>query len=365
MSMSKRNVTIDILKGIGIISIVVGHACWEVKIGNLSFPIGPFVYLYHLTIFFFCAGYCYKADSIDNYLIKKIKSLYIPFILYSLVFLIFRNLFLKLGILDGIPYSFEDLIIVVTNILTFNGNGEFLSAFWFLPVLFGALIIFCIIDQILKKTNVLKVTAIILILFLGYIGLYSMEHHFGLLLNMQVAYLMIPIVTIGYMYKRKEEFINKLINIFTFIACLVIMVGLLYRNIGIIELSKFMIISKSLFYPVSFIGILFCLSLAKIISKHEWFKRLFSYIGVYSFDIMALHFLSFKIVDLLYYLISRKPCVMSAFPYSYNEMRVVYVIVGIAFPVFLKKLFMQFKKYLNKNILLEIKSKLEENHLNN
>ena len=51
----KRNKLIDICKGIGIISIVIGHASWNIPIGNIDIPIIPFVYLYHLAIFFFFA----------------------------------------------------------------------------------------------------------------------------------------------------------------------------------------------------------------------------------------------------------------------------------------------------------------------
>ena len=51
---NKRLEIIDILKGIGILSIVIGHACWETTIFNVLLPIGAFVYLYHLSIFFFC-----------------------------------------------------------------------------------------------------------------------------------------------------------------------------------------------------------------------------------------------------------------------------------------------------------------------
>lgn len=40
----KRNKLIDICKGIGIISIVIGHASWNIPIGNIDIPIGPFVY---------------------------------------------------------------------------------------------------------------------------------------------------------------------------------------------------------------------------------------------------------------------------------------------------------------------------------
>ena len=45
-----RDNYIDAVKGVGIVSIVLGHACWNIDVGKYVIPIGPFVYLYHLAI---------------------------------------------------------------------------------------------------------------------------------------------------------------------------------------------------------------------------------------------------------------------------------------------------------------------------
>ena len=52
----KRVKIVDIIKGIGIISIVIGHCA-----GNAH--VISFVYTYHLMIFFVAAGYCFKTES--------------------------------------------------------------------------------------------------------------------------------------------------------------------------------------------------------------------------------------------------------------------------------------------------------------
>ena len=49
----QRDTLIDLLKGIGIISIVIGHSSWILP--GIGFPMGPFVYTYHIMIFFFVA----------------------------------------------------------------------------------------------------------------------------------------------------------------------------------------------------------------------------------------------------------------------------------------------------------------------
>ena len=69
---------------------------------------------------------------------------------------------------------------------------------------------------------------------------------------------------------------------------------------GSIELSVNQILHPVLFYPVTLLGIYFCIGLAKILGKNPYTEKFFSLVGKESFHIMALHFLGFKIVDRIY-----------------------------------------------------------------
>lgn len=63
---------IDILKGFAICSVVLGHACnCDVFYGTLANEIRKFVYIYNLSVFFFCTGYLYKARTVRDF-VKKI-----------------------------------------------------------------------------------------------------------------------------------------------------------------------------------------------------------------------------------------------------------------------------------------------------
>ena len=89
--MESRNSYIDIIKAIGIISVVLGH-CVSWKIGDVT--IHRFVYLYHLMIFFFVAGYCFKEEYENNaslYIGKKITNLLPLFVAYSAFFSCIHN----------------------------------------------------------------------------------------------------------------------------------------------------------------------------------------------------------------------------------------------------------------------------------
>lgn len=79
--MSNRNQQIDILKGIGIICVVLGH-CQNVG------QVGNFIYTFHMPLFFFCSGYLMTtAPKVDfkTYAIKKSKGI---IKLYSMFFVL-------------------------------------------------------------------------------------------------------------------------------------------------------------------------------------------------------------------------------------------------------------------------------------
>ena len=86
----KRNKDIDILKGIGIISVVIGHALnTEIFKSDFSEATRKFVYIYHLGIFFFCSGYFFKVSSVVSIVRKLLKQyrFFVSVCLSSFIFL--------------------------------------------------------------------------------------------------------------------------------------------------------------------------------------------------------------------------------------------------------------------------------------
>ena len=79
---NNRNVEKDIMKGILIFLVVLGHA---------QSPGHRFIYLFHMACFFIISGYFWKSSyivkgNILRIINKKIKSLYIPFVSFNILF---------------------------------------------------------------------------------------------------------------------------------------------------------------------------------------------------------------------------------------------------------------------------------------
>ena len=85
----------NIVKALGIISMVKGHASAPVPLKN-------FIYLYHMALFFFMSGYFFKEEyNFKTFLIKRIKSLYVPFVGYFLLFRLMHNVLYKLNFINS------------------------------------------------------------------------------------------------------------------------------------------------------------------------------------------------------------------------------------------------------------------------
>ena len=84
-----RNTTISICKALAIICMVIGHADSPHYLMN-------FIYLWHMPLFFITAGYFFSTKYLNDeitFIKKRVKSLYIPFVKWSVIVLLLNPLF--------------------------------------------------------------------------------------------------------------------------------------------------------------------------------------------------------------------------------------------------------------------------------
>lgn len=140
---SSTNITYT--KALGIILMVWGHS------GTFSY-VHDFIYMFHMPLFFFCAGYCFKERYYSQpvtFIWRRVKGLWWPYVKWSLLFLLLHNLFFEIGFYGASSTSYwnhlfdkEELLQHATSILTtMEGHEQLLGAFWFMKALFyGSLI---------------------------------------------------------------------------------------------------------------------------------------------------------------------------------------------------------------------------------
>lgn len=149
----------SVVKGVAIILMVLGHAEAPSFVTN-------FIYLFHMPVFFMAAGYFFAERYLDQpwqFVVRRVKGLYVPFVKWSLFFLVIHNLMFALGILNeqygnwsgGVthPYSGRDMLQRAVHIIfSMGGYDEFLAgAFWFFRALLLASLAYLALRLLLRR----------------------------------------------------------------------------------------------------------------------------------------------------------------------------------------------------------------------
>ena len=159
----KREVTY--CKAIAIILMVLGHCCGS----DIPYATQT-IYMFHMPLFFFFS--CFKNKYLTNpkeFVIRRFKGLWWPFVKWSLIFMFLHNFFVKIGFYgnqcgaqsdDGLYYRDEYIIRFLDIVFDMSGNEQLLGGYWFLNALLGgsliAFILMCIRAKV--KSDNIKVT---------------------------------------------------------------------------------------------------------------------------------------------------------------------------------------------------------------
>jgi len=378
-AVKKRFDIIDIIKGLGIICVCLGHS---------GFPYSHFISLFHMPIFFICSGFCFKSlpDKSGKGYLKycwgKIKTLWFPFVFWNTFFVLTFNLCLNLNIYTNnadvfnyisssyvsltTPYTGMDFLINTLKGFAFLNETQMTGAFWFIRSLFLVSLTFCGIDLLLVKVfkikHVLLVQLFISIVFVvgGYlIGKFIPNSD---ALNFLTAYIFFYF---GYIFKIYKDKILSKLNSGLYMLILMFSLGLL------ILLDPYGYVTfnsnhySNLFYLLGcgFLGWCFLFSLAYFIDKWIISKVVFKYLGQYSLPILIFHFLSFKIVTVFVCLANNLPLMcVAAFPHLYgdqNGLWALYSLVGLLIPLLAHRLYHLAYDPIKRKISDSIKRKKE------
>lgn len=323
--MNKRNNYIDICKGIGIISVVVGHAAntdyfYSAGVNDIR----KFVYIYHLVIFFWCSGYLYKQKDIRAFANKIIKQYYFKNALICLMSLVLLPLWNKLRVYDVI--GMKDLLMRILRIFAFKTGGIYVGAVWFVQFLCITYVIFYITRTFLKQQAWVADVA------LGILGIILVLNKKLGIYYVNLALLMQPVFGFGYYCKNKPKVFLRFKDI-NFLPIMVLLIVIMNKMTGQeIEFSKSQIYGGWLFYPMVLIGLLFVFSLASLVEKLN--GKIIQIIGKHSLFIMSTHFIVFKLFDgIVGNYIKETTNSLTLFPIVFPEYRILYALIGIFVPL--------------------------------
>jgi len=168
---------INIARGIGIYLVVLGHALDHFNRNYI--PLGSWmnvwsiIYMFHMPLFFFIAGYVYTLSSkspasyadYSSYLTNKAYRLLLPYLSYSFLLFILKCSLMAFDGKLAIQFFINNSFFILTS--PHNGPGPYL---WFIYTLFVMFIFSPFVDLTIRKKNTLKVVWAIVFLYLYWLS---------------------------------------------------------------------------------------------------------------------------------------------------------------------------------------------------
>ena len=189
-SREQRAEWIDVVRGLGMLCVILGH---------ISSPLKPYIYSFHMPYFFILSGFLFKP-GIKDYTTKLFKRLIIPYFILCLINLIIQSIiqFQSLGI-----YSISNYLF---GIVWSYGTTKYMpncSPLWFLTCLFISLVLF---NYIYSKLYGIKYFIVIWFLFFAGIYLGNLLNYFVLPLpwNVDIALVALSFIALGREIRKKN-----------------------------------------------------------------------------------------------------------------------------------------------------------------
>ena len=355
------------MKGLAIILMLFIHAPF-VGLGiTLSFVV---------SVFFMISGVflpsCETCGDLRAFVVKKIKSLYIPYITTNLIFLAFHNLFVRLNFYtdsqdflaafpDAILYSeytFVQFMKRTALILSTAGGTQLGGATWFLRSLFFSSILYEILNYAFAKLNVNKLlfhwifgfVFLIVSYYFSGMEILIFEKNIFLWINQVLSpYILFCLGKLLFAIFTRTK--HSWIYLLTLTVGLIVLVVMNHVNINF-NLAFGKTDQIHFFLLSSLSGFVFLYSVSYFIDKCS-VSSFFVLAGKYTIYVLCLHLIFYKFVTLLFVKLHSLPDIyIAAYPtilslcnrnerFAYGGF---YILTGFLFPLLVGLGIRRFKK---------------------
>lgn len=349
--MKNRNEIIDILRGFAICLIVLGHT---------QFVGTSYIYLFHVSVFIIASGMFFRITKVQTfkdlliYIKRKILSLYVPYVIVNLLFMLLNNVLIKTNVYSFEIHQYYGIMDFAKNgikILCFRGVTELAGATWFLHLIFILTVSYASISFILlkifnTKINIIKIAQGIISLILLMIGFILTKVPYKEFLSIYIISMNCYwLLYVGELFNDIQKHLQK-----TKLKLLIVLGSILalflLNQVGIIEISKNMYTSPLFFIVCSIIGWVLLYYISIIFSRFTNIMKPIKYLGENSLQILLFHFVGFKVVNIIIYLfVSHDLKHLSSFPTAMGGAYcLLYFIFGIVVSLMIYQLYIILKK---------------------
>lgn len=154
-----KNPSLTILKALAIILVVMAHSSCPTYASR-------FAYMLCVSLFFLASGYCFDPKYLNDeatYVKRRFRRLYVPFVKWSIFFLLLNHLWFYIGFLSehygnaagGVTHPLtlhQGLQALWSIVFNMSGYDQFLGgAFWFFRAMFVSSIVFLVGMKLLES----------------------------------------------------------------------------------------------------------------------------------------------------------------------------------------------------------------------
>ena len=303
---NKRLKYIDVVKGIAIILVVLGHRSFSEKVVQA-------IYLFHMPLFFIVSGYLDTMSvstlkDIKTIAKKKISGLIYPYFILGSIIIIYNTIsqLMQIHRIDIIKLG-KRLIALLYGNFIWENNIDYIGTLWFLPALFCASIIanICYVWSKGERKLLLLFEVILSILGMTSSMLYR-KFQIRLPWCLDVAFIGAVFYLLGYQYKQFCINKDRKIQYGVFNIILGFVVGIFniyYMKKSEIELLRPDMLRMNYGFILFFIigAFLITVGMLTIIELVCRQKELYimQRFGQLSLMIMATHLYVFQILDII------------------------------------------------------------------
>lgn len=331
----------NIVKGMGIILVVAGHACGSSE----GTPVSNYIYLFHLPLFFFVSGYLYNEEKYgDNpyaNIAARLKSSWIKYVFIYWGLILFHNIFLRLQMLEenAVFYSRTDMLRAMSNAVLGMGREMMGGTLWFVPTVVMASSLLGMIVWLSRTFRLFRcgkwkyLFQGVMILGCAVAGYVLELRAIDLAAHIQIVLIVMPFLWIGYLVRKGPVDLKRALR--PVVAVISAIILLFVNPIYTLDLVFFIV--YPFMYIIAFLGIYMCLTAASLVQRLKGFRDIIALYGRASFWIMFLHFPVIKVFDWIYTMLYNDGNMEQyrVLPVAYTYLWPVYLLLGLLIPIIL------------------------------
>lgn len=202
---------IDVLKGVAIILVYLGHSLFPQTLRVL-------IYAFHMPLFFFLSGITLNVNvDIRTFAKKRIKGILVPLVWFSLIDIVLHRIIYQYFI--GHNIALGEALSLIPGIVLQLGQGYFGRVLWFFPCLFVSEFL---IYFICKLSQIKQIIIIILGTIISFAWTYFIGVHLPWCLD--IAFIAAIFIYLGRICYINNNFFEKITKKWLFIPYMIVLV---------------------------------------------------------------------------------------------------------------------------------------------